>query len=275
MKRRLACLILAVALIVSRTAPAASSETQAIKHILNTSNDYLELVRKYWPKISLGDAQAMTLSHEALNNCWHYKDEIAQAESVDDLDELLSGRHPGDTKFAKQVYFKCRKLVHHYDEFSGWQDLRLRAALAVDIRSKVLVAFDFYRFRNERPRESFPFSPGGFLVETMRSGDSMVFSAIGGLGVDYGLRLDTSPTTSVAWQLVSCRLRGDCGDPSSMNVFCSFMASECVQWDNAYEFLRHQAGGDEAYAKAKQKADDIYTKVQQQRFEELELDLVW
>lgn len=275
MKRRLAYLILAAALTLIRSAPAAPSETQTIQHILNTSNDYLELAREYWPKISLGDTQAMTLSHEALNNCWHYKDEIAQAESVDDLDELLSGRHPGEGKFAKGVYFKCKRLVHNYDEFPGWQDLRLRAALAGDVRSRVLMAFDFYRFRNERTRESFPFSPGGFLVEAMRSGDPMVFSVIGILGVDYGLRLDVSPITSVAWQLVSCRLRGDSGDPSSMSVFCSFMSPECVQWTNAHELLRHQAGGDEAFAKAEQEAEDIYANVQQQRFEELDLELVW
>lgn len=275
MKRFLVYLILAVPLIVPRVVPAATSQTQAVQDILNTSNDYLELVRKYWPKISLGDVQAMTVSFDALNNCWHFKDEIAQAESVDDLDELLSGRHPGDAKFAKAVYFKCRILVHHYDEFPGWQDLRLRAALAGDIRSKVSMVFDFYRFRDERPRESFPFSPGGFLVEAMRSGDSMVFSAIGSMGVDYGLRLDTSPTTSIAWQLVSCRLRGDCGDSSSMKVFCSFMTPECVRWKNVYEYLRHRAGGDEAFAQAEKKAEDIYVKVQQQRFEELDLDLVW
>jgi hypothetical protein len=275
MKRYLVCLILAVPLNVLCGAPAVASQTEAIQNLLNTSNDYLELVREYWPKISLGDSLAMAVSYDALNNCWHFKDEIAQAESVDDLDELLSSRHPQDLKFAKGIYYKCRTLVHHYAEFLGWQDLRLRAALSGDIRSKVTISLDFYRLRDERPRELLPFSPGEFLIEAMRSGDSMVFTAIGTLGVSYGLRLDTSPTTSVAWQLVSCKLRGNCGHPSSMKVFCAFMTPECTKWKNAYEYLEHQAGGDEAYAIANRKAEDIYAKVQQQRFEELDLDLVW
>ena len=211
MKRRPACLILLVALNMFRAAPAASSETWSIQQVLNSSNDYLELAREYCPNVELGDPQSMSVCHEALNNCWHYRNEIAQVESVDDLDELLSGRHPGDALFARGVYFKCKTLVHHYDEFPGWKDLRLHAAIAGDIRSMVLVTFDYYRLRNEIPRESISYSPGEFLVHAMRSGDSMVFSAIGVLHLGSGLRLDTSPITSVAWQLVSCK-RQSCRD---------------------------------------------------------------
>jgi len=153
MKRNLNNLVLAACLSVLCAAPAGSSETATTQDLLNTSNDYLELVREYWPKIRLGDSQAMAVTYDALNNCGHFKNEIATAESIDDLDKLLSGRGPGDLRFAKGIYFKCKTLVHHYAEFPGWQDLRLRAALAGNIRSKVFVTLEFYRFRDERPRE--------------------------------------------------------------------------------------------------------------------------
>jgi len=60
-----------------------------------------------------------------------------------------------------------------------------------------------------------------------------------------------------------------------MSVFCAFMTSECARWKNAYEYLEHQAGGEENYAIARQKAEDIYSRIQQRRFDELDLDLVW
>jgi len=98
---------------------------------------------------------------------------------------------------------------------------------------------------------------------------------IGALGVDFGLRKDTAPTTSIAWQLVSCKMLGDRGRPSSMETFCVSMAPECVQSANVYEYLQGQAGSNEAYAIAERKAEDIHAKVREQRFEELDLDLVW
>ena len=275
MKRLLMCLVLVLPPAVVHAAPAAQAQTAAIQDLLNTSNDYLELVREYWPKIRQGDAQAMTVCYDALNNCGHFKDAIAQAESIDDLDELLASRHSNDRKFARGIYYKCRNLVRHYDEFPGWQDLRLRAALAGDIRSKIFVTLDYYRHRDERPRELLAFSPAEFLIDAMTSGDSMVFAAIGGLGVKYGLRKDTTQTTSIAWELVSCKLRGNCGDASSMGVFCAFMTSECSQYSSAYEYFRDQAGSDDAYAIAQEKAEEIQMKVQQRRFEELDLNLIW
>lgn len=265
----------AATLILFPGTPAAASDAQAIQDILDTSNDYLELVREYWPKIRLGDVQAMTVSYDALNNCHHFKDAISSAESIDDLDELLNGSHPSQIVFARGIYFRCRKLVNFYDEFPGWQDLRLRAALAGDIRSKMFMVYDFYRLRREAPRETFAFSPGGFLIESMQSGESMVFSSIGEMGVEYGIRQDRSETTSIAWLLISCNIRGDCGEPSSMHAFCAFMTPECANASNLYQILRNRAGSDEAFAEAEQKALDLTSKIQQRRYAELDLDIVW
>jgi hypothetical protein len=254
---------------------ADAEETQTTQQILNTSNDYLELVREYWPKISLGNVQAMTVTYDALNNCSHFRDPISKAESIDDLDILLADSHQSQLEFARGIYFRCKQLVEYYDEFPGWQDLRLRAAIDGDIRSKLFMLYDFYRFRRERPREAFPFSPGAFLIETLQSNESMVFSSIGGLGVEYGMLLDTTPTTSLAWIMISCNIRGDCDDASSMETFCASMTAECRQSANMNEILRLRAGSDEAFAEAQRKAEDIYSKVQQQRYEELSLDIVW
>ena len=252
--------------------PAA---TRTAQDILNTSNNYLTLVREYWPRISRGDVQAMTVTYDALNNCWHFKDSISQATSIDDLDHLLKDSHTSQLEFARGIYFRCKQLVENFEEFPGWQDLRLRAAIAGDVRSKLFMIYDFYRFRQEMPRESFPFSPGAFLIDVLQSNESMVFSSIGGMGVDYGMLQDTSPTTSLAWILISCDIRGDCDKSSSMEVFCAHMTPECRESANMYEILRRRAGSDEAFAEAELKANEIYAKVRQQRYEELDLDIVW
>jgi hypothetical protein len=82
------------------TAAADAQETQKTQQILNTSNNYLELVREYWPRISLGNVQAMTVTYDALNNCWHFRDSISKAESIDDLDTLLADSHVSQLEFA-------------------------------------------------------------------------------------------------------------------------------------------------------------------------------
>lgn len=273
-RRPLPRLLLAAACCLFGAKQAAASETAEIQQLLDTSSDYLELVREYWPKIS-GDAMAMTIVYDALNNCSTFEKEISRANSVDDLDALLAGRHPTDVKFGKAIYYKCKPLLDHLAEFPGWRGLRLRAAQAGDVRSKVLVSLEYYRYRDQRPRESIRFSPAGYLVEALQTRDPFPFKVIGVMGVGYGLRLDDSTTTTVAWQLASCRLSGDCDDPSSMKTYCAFMTPECTAWRTAYEHLRHQAGGDEAFEEAMRKADSILRNVEQQRFDQLDLDLVW
>ncbi len=251
------------------------TKDQTIPQILSASNDFLDLVRQYWPKIGSGDLQAMTVSYEALNNCANFKDEISAADNVDDLEASLQGRHPETIRFGKGVYFKCKRLVEHYAEFPGWRGLRLQAALAGDIRSKIWLVRQYYHNKDKRPREDFPYSPGAFLIDAMTAGHPMVFGVIASSAPYYDLLQDKSQTTVVAWWLLSCKYRDDCDKPESLTTYCIFMSPECIAFENLLDLYRQRAGSDEVYAAAQRLADDLYLKVQQRRFQELGLNLVW
>lgn len=243
--------------------------------ILMVSNDYLAMVRDYWPRIRTGDAQAMTLVYEALNNCGHFKDAIEEADDVDTLEGLLADRHPKDINFAKGMYFKCKGLVEHYDEFPDWQRLRLRAAQSGDSRSRVFIAFAYYYDRDKSPRDEVPFSPGEYLTGAMLEGDPLVFGMIAHAEPALRLRNDSSPLTTVAWGLLECRYRGDCDQPSSLRVHCFLMMPACLEAETATEFWRQRAGSDEDYEEAQRRAVRLLARIEQRRFDELDLDLIW
>ena len=248
---------------------------QTVPQILSTSNDYLELVRRYWPRISRGDVLAMTVSYAAMNNCGNFKEEISAADNVDDLESLLQGKHPNDILFAKGIYYKCKRLVENYGEFPGWNGLRLRAALAGDIPSKIWMAFEYYSNKKQQAREEIPYSPGAFLTDAMAAGHHMVFGMIAETGQHYDILEDKSQTTRIAWWLLSCKYRDDCAEPESMNVMCTFMVPECVGSQNLYDVYRKRAGSEAVYDAAQGLANELYLKVQQARFTELGLKLDW
>lgn len=243
--------------------------------ILLTSNDYLELVREYWPKIGTGNVQAMAIAFDALNNCSHFKSAIRSADNVDDLEELLSDRHPQDVVFAKGVFYKCKGLVDRYDEFPGWQRLRLRAALAGDLPSRIFMAFNYYRNRDTSPRAEVPFSPAEFLTGAMLAGDPTVFVMIALAPPQLRLRTDISKLTTIAWRLLECRFRGDCDEPTSLKEYCAYMVPECLEANNAHELWRLRAGTEAKYAEANRRAEHLFQKIRERSFEELGLDLVW
>lgn len=275
MKRLPDIAILLLCLCASQAWPQHKSEHQVISDFLVNSDNYLELVQKQWAKIRLGDVQAMVVSYEAINNCWNFKSEIDQSDNIDEFEDILREQRPREVVFGKGIFHKCRQLVERLNEFPGWQDLRLRAALAGHVTSRLYLVLDFYRYRHEQPREAFSYSPAGFLTDTMLEGHSVAFSMVGEVGVEYGIRQDRSETTSIAWSLISCRIRGDCDDASSMAILCANMAPECAQSRTVYEMLEGRAGSQENYAEANRRADELQAKVKQRLFEELDLDLIW
>ena len=275
MRTVLALLLLSSVWITSASTAQSLAEDQSVPRLLTTSNDYLELVREYWPRIGQGDILAMTVTYAALNNCGNFRKEISTADNVDELDASLQGRHPNDILFAKGIYHKCKRLVDNFAEFPGWDTLRLRAALAGDISSKIWMASEYYHNKGKQPREDFPYSPGEFLTDAMASGHYMVFGLIAETGPYYDILQDKSTTTRVAWWLLSCKYRDDCSTLGSMNVMCTYMVPECVGARNLYDVYRKRAGNDAVYAAAQSLADELYLKVQQRRFEELGLNLVW
>lgn len=275
MRRFIALLLLGSIWMSSISTVHGQSEDRALPQILTTSNDYLELVRQNWPKIRVGDVLAMTVTYAALNNCGNFKDEISAAENVDDLEASLQGRGPQEILFAKGIYYKCKRLVENYAEFPGWGGLRLRAALAGDITSKIWMAFEYYHNKDKQPRENTPYSPGAFLTDAMAAGHHMVFGMIAENGPYYDILQDKSQTTRIAWWLLSCKYRDDCDKPDSMNIMCIFMVPECVGSENLFDVYRQRAGGEAIYTAAQRLADELYLKVQQRRFEELGLNLVW
>jgi len=218
----------------------------------------------------------MKVTFRALNNCWHFKDEISSADNIDELDELMQGKHPNDLTFAKGAYFRCKALVEHLAEFQGWKRFRLRAALAGDIPSKIPVALDYYHLRNnKRPREDFPFSPAAFLIDAMVAGNDTVFGLIASGAHSHSVLQDKSQTTITAWWLLYCKYSNDCGKPESMIYLCAYMVRTCAQFENLGDKIRHDAGSEEIYADAQRLADELYLAVQQRRFSDLGINLVW
>lgn len=89
------------------------------------------------------------------------------------------------------------------------------------------------------------------------------------------MRNDNSPLTTVAWGLLECRYRGDCDRPSSMRVHCFLMMPACLESETAAEFWRQRAGSDEDYEEAQRRAARLLSRIEQRRFDELDLDLIW
>ena len=255
-----------VLLLVFATSSGVAEEREhdwlAIQDILMTSNDYLSLVREHWPKVNAGSLQSMAIVYDAMNNCGHFKSAIQQADNVDKLEILLADRAPEDVDFAKGMYYKCKGLVESFNEFPGWDRLRLRAALAGDSRSRVYIAFAYYYQRDTSPREEVPFSPAEYLTGAMQKGDPLVYGMIAHAQPALRLRTDNSTVTTVAWGILECRFRGDCDRPSSLRAHCNFMKQDCLEAANAgdgadtcgtvsadpsaYTLANHQSNGRQA-----------------------------
>lgn len=251
------------------------SRIQAINELLANYNDHLELVRKYWPRVGKGDLLAMTVTYTALNNCANFKEEISAADNVDDLEASLQGKRAhSDILFAKGVFYQCKSLVEHYAEFPGWPDLQLRAALAGDIISKIYIALQYYSLNNKRPREDFPFSPAQFLIDAMVAGNYLVFGQIAENAHARTILKNKSQTTITAWSLLSCKYYDYCDRPESLNNICRFMLPECLVAKNLRDLYRKRVG-EGVFAAANILADELYLAVQQKRFEDLGLNLVW
>jgi hypothetical protein len=250
-------------------------ENQRMGNILNTANNWYELVREYWPKSQLGDVDGMVVSYNALNNCYTYKDAVLAAESIDDIKRLLAGRTESDILFAQGLYFRCKELVNHFDEFPDWQGLRIRAAMGGDHSSMVSAAIDYYRLRNELHREEFPYSPGEFLMQLMVAGYPPVFDLIGEYGRHYGILNDPSDEVQIAWFLLACKFRDVCDKPESIKQYCAYMMPECMNAENLYDVYRQMARDPLVYGAAEAIAHDLYSKILEKRFDELGVNFIW
>ncbi len=267
--------VLAAAVLAAVPIAIADEEQYSLNEILLHSNDNLDLVNEYWPKIRSGSAKAMAISHEAINNCTHFRSKIQAANTIDDFDLSMQDEQPAMQRYGHGVYFKCKRLVERFEDFPGWERLRLRAALAGDPMSRLYIVSDFYRFRNETPRESFSFSPALYITEALDKRNPAVFMMFAVGAAPWGMRKDADPIVSIAWELVACEYTGNCDARSSLENACLFMTDDCLKFDNVYEMLRARAGGDDQYARARELADDLKDKVEAGLYDDLGLDLVW
>ncbi len=256
-------------------ANADFNEDPLSSDLLIHSNNYLELLREHWPRISLGDADSMSVSFNTLNNCSFFAEKIRASESIDDFDLAMRNEHPEMQKFGHGIYFRCLELVDHYDDYPGWQELRLRAALAGNATEQLWLVKDFYRFRNERPRESFPYSPAGFLIDALDKGNRSALAIIAIGEAPWGVRIDNDPLISLAWLLLICDYRSDCDKASSMKRPCEFMTDDCLKYGNVFEMYLDRAGSEERFAKAQEMAIALKHKVETGQYDDLGLDLVW
>ena len=263
-----------LALVLALAAYADDSEP-TLNQVVFRSNDFLTLVEEHWPQAMRGDATAMAIAYEALNNCSHFQDQIQSAETIDDFDAAMKDEHPSMQKYGHGIYFRCKQLVEHYDDYPGWRGLRLKAAVAGEPTSRLFMVSDFYRFRRERPREAFPFSPAVWVTEALEVRFRSVFSMIATGEAPWGLRRDSDPEVSIAWLLVGCHYGRDCEEASSVEPACWFMTDACGRFHNQFEVIRDKAGSDEAYQRAEAKAAGLIEKIDAGLYDELGLDLVW
>ncbi len=243
--------------------------------LLIHSNNYYELLLEHWPRISLGDADSMSIAFNTLNNCSFFAEKIRASESIDDFDLAMRDEHPEMQKFGHGIYFKCMELVNHYEDYPGWQDLRLRAGLAGNTTEQLLLVKDFYRFRNERPRESFPYSPADFLTNALNHGNRLALAVIAIGEAPWGVRIDNDPLVSLAWLLLICDYSGDCDKASSMKRECEIMSDNCLKYGTVFEMYLDRAGSTERFARAQEMAITFKHKVETGQYDDLGLDLVW
>ena len=239
------------------------------------SEDYAELVEANWPRIALGDVDAMYISFTALNNCWHFKDAVRASESLEEFDKEMEGEHPGMIRFGRRIFSRCKRLVERYDWYPGWEQLRLRAALAGDRQSRLDVVRDFYRFRFERPREDFPYSPAQFVLEALDDRDPMLFGVIAITDAPWGLREQNGPIVKTAWFLVYCRYKGNCDSRESMKITCAAQNPACNRYENAFEAIRADAGSEDDFAAAENMADELISAIEEKRYDDLGLVIVY
>jgi hypothetical protein len=262
-------------LVLSGPISATEPKTTSPKDLILYSNDYAELVEEYWPRISLGDVDAMVVSYEALNNCWHFRQAISASNNLDEFELEMAGQHPEMLKFGRGIFYKCKQLVERFDQYPGWDQLRLRAALAGDRGSQLALVRDFYRFRLERSREEFPFSPAQFVLEALDGRDPELFNMIAVIDAPWGLRENNGAAVSAAWGLVYCHYKENCESSESMERFCVHMAPECTRYQNALEMIRYEAGNDENFVAAQDIAGELVAAIAQGRYDDLGLMLVY
>lgn len=243
--------------------------------ILLYSNDFSELVEEHWPRIRLGDVESMVIAYEALNTCSHFKAAISVSNDLDEFESAMAGQSAEMLKFGRGIFYKCKQLVERFDQYQGWGNLRLRSALAGHRGSRLSVVREFYRYRHERSREDFPFSPAEYVLEALDDRDPEVFKLITVFDAPWGLREQNGPVVSTAWGLVYCHYDGNCASRKSMERYCVFMAPECTLYENALEMFESKAGTEENLAAAQGMARELISAVEEERYTDLGLLFVY
>ncbi len=262
-------------LVLSNSISATEQWATSPDDLILYSNDYAELVEEYWPRIRLGDVDAMVVSFEALNNCWHFREAISASNDLDEFDNEMAGQSLNMLKIGRGFFYKCKQLVERFDWYPGWKQLRLRAALAGDRASRLALVRDFYRYRLERPREEFPFSPAQFVLDALGDRDPEIFNVIAVIDAPWGLRERNGPVVSAAWGLAYCHYKGNCESRESMERYCVFMAPECTRYQNALEMIGAEAGSEKNFTAAQDMAGELISAIEQERYEDLGLILVY
>jgi hypothetical protein len=264
----------ALALLSFLPASAEDVSERPPEERLMYANDWAAMVEEYWPKIALGDVDAMVVSYEALNSCSHFRDAILVSGDLNEFETEMAGEHPEMLRFGRGIFYKCKRLVERFDWYPGWQDLRLRAALAGDSHSRIALLRDFYYLRNERPRESFPFSPAEFVIEALDNRDPKLFTFAAVTDAPWGIREENGLVVSSAWRLVYCHYKGNCRSRESMRVYCLFVAEECTRYDNLYQQIEAEAAGEHNFAAAQEMAAELIEAIEARRYDDLGLLIV-
>lgn len=256
--------------------PAASgSPLSPILEEYLASQNWLEFVQKYWDRAQSGEVEPMVRVHDALSTCSVFEKDINASANKEEFKlRLQETRHDTDVSVGLTVFDRCKPLVPVLDQFPGWERLQFQAALAGHPQSKVRVVMSYYQNQNVVDREDVPFSPAEFLIEAMESQEPEVYAMVGGFAEHFEVLEDTSDANTYAWILLGCRFGMECGTDKHFKAGCATSPPECQGAESLYDYYRNVIG-DDSYLAAEQRADELYTLVLQQRWDELGINYVW
>lgn len=241
------------------------------------SEDYYHFAKTYWGQAASGDTDAMVMVHNALMWCDGLAEAIRHSPDSKSFSEKVKKDYgPQQKEFVMTMYHRCVNVVHHYEEFPGWQKLRVKAALSGHSMAQVWTAIDMYvlESRNETDVTYEGLTPGPLLIQALASHDPNVYGPIGETGTKYGLLEDSSEVNARAWQLLACRFGRDCQSRASLDVYCATNLPDCHYARNLEELLQSRWGS-AAYDAAWDRSGELEQLIQEERWGELGLRIKW
>ncbi len=241
------------------------------------SEDYYYFAKTYWARAASGDTYAMVMVHNALMWCDGMAEAIRRLPDAEAFAEKAR-KNPNlaNKEFAQTMYHRCYNVAHHFDEFPGWESLRVQAALAGHSMAQVWTAIDMYvlESRGETDLNYEGLTPGPLLIQALASRDPSVYGHIGEAGSQYGLLEDPSEVNARAWQLLACRFGRDCKSRASLDVYCATNFPNCHTANSLEGMLRSEWGND-SYNAAWIRSAELKQLILEERWDELGLRIKW